>query len=224
MNRLIFYLLLLSVVGCAQVHPDNPDNPDKEQPEPEVDYGFHDEYYYTYGQKETLTPCSDEYVIAFSSNSKDQVIDYIESCGFAYILDYPIEYKSALNVEHDIPNYMQSYMLIWLKGKADNVKLIPNVFFSDIVYRHPHESDEYRILTTNRLVVTFDENATDENLALAMDYAVKFKIEPVYSVKNNIWFACTDESAGNAIEIANWFCENGFPNSQPEFFEPNAWD
>ena len=41
-----------------------------------------------------------------------------------------------------------------------------------------------------------------------------------------VYFICTGESAGNSIEMANWFCEvGGFPDSSPMAFETyNGYD
>lgn len=226
MNRLIFYLLLLSVAGCVQVQPDNPD---KEQPEPqpEVDYGFHDDFYYYNDEKVYLTSCEDEYVIAFCSNNKDEVLDYIDKNGFSYLYDYPIADTPPDTMSFNVPDELKSTLLFWIKGKGD-VNKIPHIFFADRTYDLSTPEIHKRIYSTNRFCVLCDEDADEDMFALAMRYASEFKVFPVLNMKigknNWVWFACTDESAGNAVEIANWLHEKGgFSNAEPSFFS-NVWD
>ena len=135
MNRLIFYLLLLSVVGCAQVQPDNPD---KEQPGPVTDeYLLHDSYFYDGSNKVFLTPCEDEYIIAFNVADKAEVYEYIKTEGFVE-LQGDMTFGTA-GEERAYP--WNEYILAWLKGDGD-VSSIPKVIYTGILYKYRTEPEK----------------------------------------------------------------------------------
>lgn len=224
MNRQFFYMLLLSVAGCAQI---TPDDPIPEQPEPETEYEFHDDYYYYNDEKIYLTSCEDEYVIVFNPNHKEEVLDYISKHDFSYLHDYPVTDASPDTVTFNVPDILKSSMLFWIKGKGD-VSKIPHVFYCNKTHTLSNPDEHQRPHSTNRFCVLCDEDAEEDMYDRAMKYAAEFKIYPVLNIvigKHNwVWFACTNESVGNPVELANWFRENGgFSNAEPSF-SGNRWD
>ena len=216
MNRLLFYLLLLSVVGCAQVQPDNPD---KEQPGPVTDeYLLHDSYFYDDSNKVFLTPCEDEYIIAFNVADKAEVYEYIKTEGFVELQGH-MTFGTA-GEERAYP--WNEYILAWLKGDGD-VSSIPKVIYTGILYKYRTEPEK-RFYASHRLCVKW---SSEDMLKSALKYAedLNLLVDGIDAV-DYVYFICTDESAGNSIEMANWFCEvGGFPDSSPMAFETyNGYD
>lgn len=229
MNRLFFCLLLALVVGCSHdapvvelPEPDIPGIPDSES-QPDSVYVLHDNYYYMpYPEKVYLTSCDDEYVIAFCISDKDEVLDYVLTHGYV-ILQGPFEFHPGY-MNENFPEEWSSHVLLWIKGDG-NVNEIPGIMYSTKLYIYKDQYEiEKRLYVTTRLFVKWEN---EEMLKLALKYAEELNlILEIISPNAQVAFMCTDKSAGNPVEISNWFCEvGGFPNARPFTFEPyNGYD
>lgn len=222
-------MLLLLVVGCAPVTPDDPivEQPEPDipvipdlEPQPDSVYVLHDNYCY-YPEKVYLTPCFDEHVIAFSISDNDEVLDYVLTHGYA-ILQGPFEFYPGY-MQENFPEEWSSHKLLWIKGDGD-VNDIPKIMYSTKLYMYKDQYEiEKRLYVTTRLFVKWEN---EEMLKLALRYAEELDlILEIISPSGQIAFMCTDESAGNPVEISNWFCEVGGFNAYPFTFEPyNGYD
>ena len=209
MNRFLFIALMLCLAaGCSKIDP-----------EQNTDYGFHDDYVYRRNYENLdITPIEDEHYIMFKVDFKDEVFAYLKKKGFEH-LDTPYHHPDPIEQEFAIPGILNDLMSMNIKGKG-RVDKIPHLVFSN---RRYIDTEGDTLNFTNTLSVKFLKEPTglgddDYNMySSLMDYADEFDIIPIHLGERGwVTFACTVESLGNPIEIANWFSEKGgFPSAEP---------
>ena len=213
MNRFIFTALMLCLIaGCSKIDPNQ-----------QKDYGFNDDFYYNIFSSTTdyihfippydkiyLTPCPDEYYIRFDTEHKEEVMKKLRKRGFQITRD-PVDSRYGFD-DFEIPDYLEYCSTVSVKGSG-KISDIPHVIYSN----HLYKLGEAMFGRSNRFHVFYEYEQADEQLKTIFKYAEEFKIHPIQTYKfygTPYWlisFACTNDSAGNPVELANWFTEAGFP-------------
>ena len=211
MNRLLICLAMSMMLFAC------------EKPKP-VEYNFNDGYYLYKGQKIYLTPIEDEYTIVFKSEDKSEVLNYLENNGWEILFDGPYESSGQNWDDFQVPDYLRYSVTAHIKGQG-NIDMIPLVYFSHNAYM---SETGVQMFPTDRIYVKYyDEGVYGDRLIEAQEYAKQLNIVPVSVLdlgsSKYVTFVCTNDSAGNPLELANWFCEEkGFTTAEPEFWQdPN---
>lgn len=207
MNRIIFYALAFIFCGCNHLtHDDTKKN----------DYTLHDDYYYlTKTNKQLLTKSSDNYFLVIKTKYQDNVLAELENRNFK-ITVYPAQINFAIKTGYRIPETLTDCSVLCIQGD-NSLEGISGIIYSNHLY---YDTSHQLIGRSNVLVVKYENDG--QQLCKLMDYAKLHNIHPTAEYPNLqlIIFACTNESSGNPVELANWFVEiGGFPMAQPEYGE-----
>lgn len=170
------------------------------------DYVFHDDYYWFYSfqqkkhSKEPLTHYPDRFAIFYISEKKEEVKEGLEAIGFRFIKETMYNYRFQSN-----SSILCDVSVIEGKGSITD---IPYVIYSCPMY----------VLNNGKMFgadpkfsVRFDESkAQEQQLRHYADIHNLIPLGPEGkgSISRKYYaFECTNESSGNAIEMANWFVE-----------------
>lgn len=216
-------LLIMMTVGCGHADPDKP----AKEPDPEVEYVFHDGFYYFHDSesdgKVYLTPCEDEYMIAFKADDAESVLNYIDANGYVHLQEHP---GIISNTETELPELWRNYMVVWIKGSKEILEL-PEVFYSCQIYdRHkepaskifdPESKFKGKFFPDGGFAVFLDDEHQEDMLNKVMQYAEDFNavLNYVTEYPKTVRFMCMPDSPYNPVEIANWFCEVAGFDAEP---------
>ena len=192
------------------------------------DYEFHDGYYLYNGEKQYLTPVEDEYTIVFRTEDKDQVLAYLEENGWEILLGGPSEHpwQHWIGVFGGVYDFLIHSMVAQIKGSGD-IDKIPHVYFS---HNGCVSQNGIHLYPSNRVYVKYyDKESYGDRLTEALEYARQLQITPVgisdFEDSKYVTFLCTNNSAGNPLELANWFYEEkGFTTAEPDLWGNGSWD
>lgn len=219
-------LLIMMTVGCGQADPDKPAG----EPDPEVEYVFHDDFYYFHASdsngKVYLTPCEDEYMIAFKADDAESVLNYIDANGYVHLQEHT---GSISNTVTELPELWRNYMVAWIKGPKEILDL-PEVFYSCKIYdRHkepaskfydPESKFEGKFFPDGGFSVVLDDEHQEDMLNKVIQYAEDFNavLNHVTEYPKTVRFMCMPDSPYNPVEIANWFCEVAGFHAEPIYW------
>lgn len=198
-NVLVLAAILLAI-GCSN-------------PESEV---FHDDYYYSDRDvKFQLQPSSDEYYLVVKTAMVESAVAELQSKGFEIT-----EGPAGCEFYHElfaVPEELTGCYSICVKGACALERVNVDFIYSNCLYY-----GENGILCgkSNQFYVRYDPSDEAGQLKRIETYANQHHVHPlaVFSDLAVIILACTDDSAGNPVEMANWFVETaGFPMAQPEY-------
>jgi hypothetical protein len=192
------------------------------------EHEFHDGYYLYQGEKIHLTPIEDEYTIVFRTEDINEVLTFLEKNSWEILLSGPAEHPWQLwngNFE-GVYDFLKYSMVAQIKGSGD-IDKIPHVYFSHNGYV---SQNGIHLYPSNKVYVKYyDKESYGDRLTEALEYARKLQITPVYITdyedSKYVTFLCTNNSAGNPLELANWFCEEkGFVTAEPDLWGNGGWD
>ena len=208
MNRLVFLFMLLSAVGSC----DKIDN----KKEPQSEYALHNDFYYSSsGEKIPLELCDDEFYIVVKKSSFDDAMGYLASNDFTLTREVEDwEDWKVWGIDTEDPDYVISPSLAdcvvtCIKGTG-NVDDIPGLVYSSNKYLTNGEV----LGITNILHVKYDSEKNGTDIERLKEIAEELNVIPLakitkYSSWYGTWYAmaCTNDSVGNCLEIANYIYE-----------------
>ena len=99
-----------------------------------------------------------------------------------------------------------------------NLKSVPGLVYSNHMYRD--EAGEI-LGKTNTFLIKFTKNQRDAQMIAIKEYARQHNFLILGDASTEYFrLACTNETSGNCVEMANWFLEvAGFKSAEPEFPE-----
>lgn len=207
--------LILAFASCSNdsepsIGPPAPPAPPDTPEEPE--YVFHDDYCTLDGVRFFLESLSERYYIIYKSAHSATVLGQLKEKGFVVTKTRP--YTLYLPNGTSMPEILKDCQTAFISGAGDPEEIDHLVYIN-----HLYLFENTEVGESNCLYVGFDEQNEEEQLRLLHEYASKLKVQvfcrgtyaPVYTL------FCTRESAGNHVEIANWFAEIGnFRYGEPE--------
>lgn len=223
MDRIIVFLMLLIFTGCSTLsNEDNADSNFEKEENMEGKYVFHDDFYYTPGKGDgmcNLEKIQDEYFIFIDAKNLETVFTELADNDFK-VIDGP-KTHSFLSCDYDLPSFCKDNRVLCVKGSG-NLESISDIVFHNNLYRD--ENGFSQIGKSNTFYVRCSGNAIDQ----VVRYAEQLDVFPVNYVSeyDRMCLLCTDESAGNPVEMSNWFVEEaGFEYAQPNYIEISSpWE
>ena len=210
MNRLTLFILICLAASCSKIDP-----------EQKTDYEFHDDFryrYFTNNDTIYLTPCSDEYFIRFETEHKEEVMLNLRQRFQILTGPYEDEY---MFVDFEIPDDIKNSSYVIVKGMG-NITTVPHLIY----YNHLYFNGSGRSVgKSNSLKVLYEFKQADELLKTILQHAEELKTHPIkeniihgtrFGTIVELTIACTNNSAGNPVEIANWFVEEAGFLDYPE--------
>lgn len=219
MNRFILYVtVVLMAFSCHRVEPEikvteDPENKVTESPEEET-YVFHDDFYYSEpGETYNIDKCPEDFFLLVKMSRLDDAIEYLEENDFN-IADGPYRWYA------DPVEELSDCMALRVNGK-NGISSVPGVVYSNCMYSVPVAVPPYSTMKgeTNTLLIKLSQYAKDDQLDILNECARQHHLHIVKELKRDYYrLACTNQSSGNIVEMANWFVEvAGFEIAYPEF-------
>lgn len=206
--------MLMILGGCGTLSNDG--NTDLGLGNEGSKYVFHDDFYYDPTKEDgkcDLEKTHDEYFVSIDAEKEEMVLAELADEGFQIIYG-PIT-KSFQSYDYEIPDFCKNNKILCVKGSGD-ITSIQNLVFYNNLY-----NDEYglsQVGKSNAFHVRCSKNRID----LVLQYAEQHKVYPVTYVPEYEMFylLCTSDSAGNPVEMSNWFIEEaGFEYAMPNYVE-----
>lgn len=204
--------MLLSAVGSCDKIDD--------KKEPQREYTLHNDFYYSSsGEKIPLELCDDEFYIVVKESSFDDALDYLASNDFTITREVE-DWEEWMVIED--PDYVISPSLAdcfvtCIKG-IGNVDDIPGLVYSSNKYLT--NGEVFGI--TNILHVEYDSEKNGTDIERLKEIAEELNVIPLAKVRTyGSWYAmaCTNESVGNSLEIANYLYEYEGFNAYSKAFD-----
>lgn len=207
MRKLIALALVLFCCAC-----------EKKGTEPVLQdyYVFHDDYYTVDKEQFCLESLPDEHFLIIKEKDRETVINYLESKGFQ-ITTEPYKWVYYTSEEYDTAEILSKCVAFTVSGKG-KLSSVPNVIYSNHLYRNAGGNT---VGKTNTFLIKFTKNLRDIQLIKIPEYAEQHNLLLMGDVSTEYFrIACTNETSGNCVEMANWFVEvAGFKSAEPEFPE-----
>ena len=208
--KYIFIILMVFAVWCC-----SPLSDDKPEIDEMIEY---DGYYWLEkgGRTEALVPVDGIYFIVYDARYRIEVENSLSKAGFEFYTE-PVRgtLKHWFQEGYDMPDYFKGIGYAKIKGNR-NPKDIPHIIYSNHCYKHPDKD----AVIGNFFILTIT-CTTQEETILADEYADQLGlVKAGYTLSSggdktlfNVNLFCTNQSAGNCVEICNWLMENTIYNS-----------
>lgn len=179
------------------------------------DYDFHDRYFTSAKVQHNLERATGEYFVIIKEKEASSVIERLETEGFTVTTE-PYKWIYYTSEEYNADE-LAKCVAFTVKGYEKGL-YIPNAVYTNHLYRN--EAGDL-IGKTNTFLIKFTKNQRDAQLVKVKEYAKEHKFLILGDASSEYFrLACTDETSGNCVEMANWFLEvAGFKTAEPEFPE-----
>lgn len=181
---------------------------------------------YSEESRETITKSEGEYYLAVLKSEKDKALSFLADNGFT-INENSTEGTGEF---YALRGKLKDCFQITVKGRG-NIADVPGALYTAPLYNN----DEWFKVDTfgrgNVISLGFSFRWDDEKIMRHIPYIEKYaEMLNIYLISkdlseygNHLSFGVTDESAGNAVEIHNWFtevagytiCDLDFPEFAP---------
>lgn len=160
--------------------------------------------------RETITKAEGEYYIAILKSMKTEALAFLADNGFTIMENSDEETGEFYALRGKLKDCFQ----ITVKGNS-SVADVPGALYTSPLYNN----DEWFKVDTfgrgNMILLGFSYRWDDEKIMRHIPYIEKYaEILNIYLIRkdlseygNYLLFGVTEESAGNAVEIHNWFSE-----------------
>ena len=214
MRKLSILISAILLTACMA------DDPVQERP-----YGEYGTYYRGAGGGVFyyMPSVPDYHYVVFRSDLSEDVLSGLEAKGFEITEgpDYG-SYASYFQDGYEIPDALTAMGAVVVHGEG-SFKSVPGLIYSSNLYYF----DLNKIGRSMTFKVVYDENDEANQIRLLNEYARKHNLIPMGKSEEYrlpaFCLLCTDKSAGNVLEMSNWFAEEGgFIHCEPDFMYERA--
>ena len=207
MRKLSILISAILLTACMA------DDPVQERP-----FGEYGTYYRGTGVFNYMPSAPDYHYVVFRSDMSEDVLSGLEAKGFEITEgpDYG-SYASYFQDGYEIPDALTAMGAVVVHGEG-SFKSVPGLIYSSNLY-YFIDHKRGRSMTFK---VVYDENDEANQIRLLNEYARKHNLIPMGKSDNDYYsifrLLCTNDSAGNVLEMSNWFAEEGgFIHCEPDF-------
>ena len=211
-HSVILTLAALLLCGCAK--------DDNEA------YVFHNDFFYYHGEKIPIRPIEDRYYVIIKAADSARILSEFELNGIVMDMDSYRVIGLNNHPRFDVPDELMDCHELVVTSSKDPAEVVSGIINSNHLYLVEHYTYEYNKSFILGVGIA-KENAT-EALASLKRYASQLG---VYILKCTdsygdlaLNLACTNRSAGDNVQVANWLYETGeFMFASPEmggYFPP----
>ena len=207
MKRFIALAFILLCCACEKHAID---------PEHDADYVFHDDYYVVEKEQHALEKIPGDHFLIIKEKDKSIVMADLEANGFQIITE-PYKWIYYAAEGNDADETMSKCVALTVHGYRD-ISLIRKVIYSNHMYKN--QAGE-TVGKSNTFLIKFTKNQRDAQMIKLKEYQQHHKFLIMGDASSEYFrLACTNETTGNIVEMANWFLEvAGFKTAEPEFPE-----
>ena len=218
-NSVILTLAALMLCGCAK---DDDGCNENDYYYPPRDYSHlgdmsrYDGYYWNEGKK-PIVPIPNRYQVIFKSKCSRRILSEFEKHGITVDEGSCVDYELHLLPGFEIPDELKDCKWATITSESDPASVVKGLINSQHLYLIPPATKEYG---ASNIVYAYlepeSETESVENYAEVLGVLI---LEYDYFVKDYIavTIACTNRSAGNHVQVANWLYETGeFLYAYPE--------
>lgn len=207
MKRILALVLILLCCACEKNGPEltQQDN-----------YVFHDECYTVAKEQHSLDKIPNEHFLLIKEKDKETVMSYLEANNFK-ITTEPYKWIYYTSDEYNTDEVLSKCIAFTVHGNG-RISSVPKVIYSNHLYRN---ADGDTIGKTNTFLIKFTKNLRDVQMIQLREYQKQHNLLLMGDVSTEYFrIACTNETSGNCVEMANWFLEvAGYKAAEPEFPE-----
>lgn len=176
-------------------------------------YAMSDEYIYyaasSYREKirEPLLKRQDEYYIAIDNTEKSNAIAYFAGNGFT-ILDFPN--NEGIGTYYPMKGKLEDSFQVTVKGSGD-VNSVPGILYISPIYTSESMFKDSSFGRGNIIAVGWPSGSDKDKVARYKKYIAKYAemlgLDYIGMESRYLKYGVTNESAGNVVQIYNWFEE-----------------
>lgn len=206
MNRFLAFALILLCCACEKNGP---------EPEKQENYDFHDDCYVSAKKQYGLEKVFGDSFLIIKEKEMSKALAHLETAGFEVTTE-PYRWIYYTSEEYTVEE-LSKCVALTVHGYG-NLKSVPGLVYSNHMYRD--EAGEI-LGKTNTFLIKFTKNQRDAQMIAIKEYARQHKFLILGDASTEYFrLACTNETSGNCVEMANWFLEvAGFKSAEPEFPE-----
>ena len=188
-NSVILTLAALLLCGCAK--------DDNEA------YVFHNDFFYYHGEKIPIRPIEDRYYVIIKAADSARILSEFERNGIVMDRDSYRNYEFR-SPRFNIPQELQDCSEMVVTSAKDPTEGVSGIINSNHLYLVEHYTYEDNI--SNGLIVGIEN---EKQLDVLKGYAANLKIHLVAYESISAYLLCTNRSAGDNVQVANWLYETG---------------
>lgn len=210
MKRFLAFAFILLCCACEKNVIDTEYDPD---------YVFHDDYYIVEKEHHSLETIYSNHFLIIKEKDKEAVMADLEANGFKIVTE-PYKWIYYATEGNDADETLSKCVALTVEGHK-SISLIRKVIYSNHMYRN--QAGE-TIGKSNTFLIKFTKNQRDAQMIKLKEYQKMHKFLILGDASSEYFrLACTNETTGNCVEMANWFVEAaGFKTAEPEFPEISA--
>lgn len=214
-KRFVILAVTFSILGCHGID-------DRIEERPHGKYGS----YYRGADRFLYMPSSpDEYFVVFESRMSQDVLNALKDKGFE-ITKEPVygSYEHLFQDGYEVPPALTAIGAAEVCGKA-HIGEIPGLIYSCNLYYYY----QWRLGYSMTFKVMYDPDNEDDQISLIKKYSEMHGLIPMGkgdTIYPSLFrLLCTNKSAGNVLEMSNWFIEEGgFIHCEPDFMDDDIND
>lgn len=185
-------------------------------------HGEYGTYYRGYDRFRYMPSVPTEYYLVFDSKMKQEILTELDKREFE-VMEGPVygSYEEIFSKGYTVPSEFKSLGAVTIKGKHSTSKL-PGVIYINNLYYYFDD----KIGRSMTFKVLYDIKDEENQIRQIEQYAQIHNLVPLGRGDTELpsfRLACTTKSAGNVLEMSNWFVEEGgFIHCEPDFMYESA--
>lgn len=190
------------------------------------DYIHYGKTSYHEESRDPITKRAYEYYLAVRKTDKEEALAYLDRNGFTIMENS----EEGTGTFYALRGKLKDCFQITVKGSG-NIDEVPGVLYTSPLYNNDEWFKEDTFGRGNMILISFTSRWDNEKQIRHIPYIEKYaEMLDIYLISKNLsqygnylTFGVTNESAGNAVEIHNWFsevagysiCDLNFPEFAP---------
>lgn len=208
MQKLLLFILLFLAAGCE--HADQKDK-----------YIMHDDFYYIEDGRFYLEEIANEYFVIVKQDRQEYVIDQLLQKGFK-LIGQPYAWNVPNMANHGSLDEISDCVVFTIKGDQ-NIASITDIVYSNNLYLTSAGDKVGSSIESNTFMVKLSKEDKDGQIERLRTLAIQHGYLLIGEMSRDYFkLACTNRTAGNNVEMSNWFIEvAGFDTAQPILSQPD---
>lgn len=174
-------------------------------------YVFHNDFFYYHGEKIPIRPIEDRWYVIIKTADSERILSEFERNGIVMDKDSYRDIGIDKSPWFDVPEELKDCHELVVTSSKDPAEVVSGIINSNHLYLVEHYTYEDNV--SNGLSVGIAEANATEAMASLKRYVSELG---VYIISCDEFYgdlflmlACTNRSAGDNVQVANWLYETG---------------
>ena len=204
-NSVILTLAALLLCGCAK--------------DDETTFVFHNDYFWFNGTKAPCQPIPDRWFVIYKAADSARILSEFERLGFTYE-NHRVYVEDKWIDEY--PEELHDCNQMTVTAGYDPADAVEGIVSSGNLYLLPPDKKEWG--KSNNITAVVDNEA---QLELLKEYSKSLRVFITDTIRFDsfigVFLVCTNRSAGDYVQVANWLHETGKFRSVESRFEKSYY-